>query len=328
MARRKKPPALPAAPPPTGLDAALPVVAVPGGVEYTGVLRTASHSQLVTFMGILIGIASFFTFTPIVTQLLVAGFWLATGQQGAFADTYASLLRYEHPFGMAAAQLGVAMLIPIVWALVRLIHRVRPGYVMSVVPGLRWRPLLVFLGIALVVLNAAQWIMDALAGRALSLTPQAGLAGFLVAIVLTSPLQAIAEEVFFRGYLLQALGSQVAYRWFGIVASAFVFALFHGAQNPWLFASRFAFGVLAAVLVVYTGGLEAGIAAHIVNNVFAFLYAAFGAGIASLKAIREITPTDAIGQVVMYAAFTAAALVAGRTMRLQTRTSEATGRSV
>ena len=79
-------------------------------------------------------------------------------------------------------------------------------------------------------------------------------------IVLTSPLQAVAEEIFFRGYLLQALGSLVANPWFGVVVSAVMFALLHGMQNPALFVDRLAFGLLAAILVWRTGGLEAGIA--------------------------------------------------------------------
>ena len=86
-------------------------------------------------------------------------------------------------------------------------------------------------------------------------------------ILLTSPLQAAAEEIFFRGYLMQALGSLVAKPWFGVVASALVFALLHGTQNLPLFVDRLAFGLLAGLLVWRTGGLEAGIAAHVVNNV-------------------------------------------------------------
>lgn len=303
------------------LDEALPVVAVPAGVEYTGILRTATYHPVLGFLGVVVGIAGFFTFTPLVTQLLVGAFWLATGRPGTFAETYASLLRYEHPFGMVAAQLGIAMLIPISLALLRFVHRVPSGYVFSVVGRLRWQPLLVFLGVALVSLNGVLWLTNAALGRTYTFAPQAGLAGFMVAILLTSPLQAAAEEVFFRGYLLQALGSQVPLKWFGIIASAFVFALFHGTQNAWLFGSRFAFGVLAAVLVVYVGGLEAGIAAHVINNVFAFVYAGLTTGIDEIKAVRELSPTDAVGEIVMYAAFTALALLVSRRLGLQTRTA-------
>ena len=97
--------------------------------------------------------------------------------------------------------------------------------------------------------------------------PQPGFWGFLVVIILTSPLQAAAEEIFFRGYLMQALGSLVAQPWFGVVVSAVVFALMHGVQNPALFLDRLGFGLLAGFLVWRTGGLEAGIGAHVINNI-------------------------------------------------------------
>ena len=69
-----------------------------------------------------------------------------------------------------------------------------------------------------------------------------------------------------------------------MVASALVFALFHGTQNLPLFLDRFGFGLLAGVLVVRTGGLEAGIAAHVANNVFAFVWAGLTRTIAEVKA--------------------------------------------
>jgi len=294
---------------------------VPGDAEFTGVLRTPHAGPLLPTLGVVIGIGSFLVFTPLLTQLLVGAYWLATGRPGAFAETYRSLLAYEVPWGMVAAQLGIALLIPITAALVLTVHHVRPAYVFSVVPGMRWRPFLVFLAVAAVTLNGVLWAQNAIVGKAMTFVPQPGFAGFLVAILLTSPLQAAAEEVFFRGYLLQALGSWAPNRWVGILGSAGVFALFHGTQNPALFASRFAFGVLAAVLVVYVGGLEAGIAAHIVNNVSAFVYAGLSTGIAALKATTEVTLPDAVGEVVMYAVFTAAALGVARALGLQTRTA-------
>ena len=42
---------------------------------------------------------------------------------------------------------------------------------------------------------------------------QPGFAAFLVVVILTAPIQAAAEEYFFRGYLMQALGSLVAQPW-------------------------------------------------------------------------------------------------------------------
>ena len=47
------------------------------------------------------------------------------------------------------------------------------------------------------------------------------------------------------------------------------------------------------MLVWRTGGLEAGIAAHVVNNVFAYVIAGLTTSIATLKAVREISWVDA-----------------------------------
>ena len=51
---------------------------------------------------------------------------------------------------------------------------------------------------------------------------------------------------------------------------ALLFALAHGAQDAPIFVDRFAFGLVAGVLVITTGGLEAGIAMHVLNNFLAF----------------------------------------------------------
>lgn len=304
-----------------GMVARFATERVPEGVEFTGVLRTAGATPMTAALGVMIGLGSFVTLIPLAVQALAGMYWLATGRPGPFADTYKLLAGYQVPFGMVTVQLSLALLIPIAAAVILTIHHVHPSYLFSVRPGLRWRPLLIFAVVALVTLNGVLWITNAIMGKPFVYAPQAGFAGFLVAILLTSPLQAAAEEVFFRGYLLQALGSLSASRWPGILASAGVFALFHGTQNAWLFASRFAFGVLAAVLVVFVGGLEAGIAAHIVNNVCAFAYAGLSAGgIAALKATTEVGPVDAVAEIVMYAVFTAAALVTARVLGLQVRT--------
>jgi membrane protease YdiL (CAAX protease family) len=140
-----------------------------------------------------------------------------------------------------------------------------------------------------------------------------------VVILLTSPIQAAAEEIFFRGYLLQALGSLVARPWFGIIVSSLVFAMLHGTQNLPLFADRLAFGLLAALLVWRTGGLEAGIAAHVINNVFAYLVAGLTTSVAALKAIKGIGWVDAAFDVGGFALFAVLAYGLSRLMKLRTR---------
>ena len=117
--------------------------------------------------------------------------------------------------------------------------------------------------------------------------------------------------------VLQALGSLVAKPWFGVVGSSVVFALLHGTQNWPLFIDRLAFGLLAAVLVWRTGGLEAGIAAHVVNNIFAYLIAGFTTGIPALKAVQGITWVDAAFDAGGFALFAVLAYLAFCALRLR-----------
>lgn len=152
---------------------------------------------------------------------------------------------------------------------------------------LRWRYLLVCVGLAIIALLSSLTV-------ALFL-PQPGgeeqfatvnefterTVAFLLIILLLTPLQAAGEEYVFRGYFTQAFGSLVAGVWLSrviaVTVPALLFALAHGVQEAPVFFDRFAFGVVSGVLVLVTGGLEAGIAMHVLNNFFAFGIAlAFG----------------------------------------------------
>jgi membrane protease YdiL (CAAX protease family) len=100
----------------------------------------------------------------------------------------------------------------------------------------------------------------------------AGWAPFLVSLgllLLVVPVQAAAEEYAFRGYLLQAVGAVLRRPWIPILVQAVLFAAIHGWGTPWGFADLVVFGALAGYLTVRTGGLEAAVALHVVNNLAA-----------------------------------------------------------
>jgi membrane protease YdiL (CAAX protease family) len=101
---------------------------------------------------------------------------------------------------------------------------------------------------------------------------------YLLVIVFLTPFQAAGEEYVFRGYLTQAFGGVFHRAWVAVLVPAFLFGLAHGlGQSPPVFFDRFAFGLVAGVLVIMTGGLEAGIAMHVLNNFLAYgLALAFG----------------------------------------------------
>ena len=303
----------------------LPTGEPPDGAEYTQILRGPTYLWWRSLLGVVMGLSLFLLATSLVSQVVLALAWITTAADQAFTDYSRRAFAFELPSGMLAANLGIATLIPISWLLIAMVHRVRPRWLSSVQPRIRWRYLLVCAAVAVVVLNGVL-VLSNLTDATPVWQVQPGFWGFLVVIVLTSPLQAVAEELFFRGYLLQALGSLLARPWFGIVVSALVFAAFHGGQNLALFVDRLAFGLVAGVLVWRTGGLEAGIAAHVVNNVFAYLIAGVTTGIAAVRGITSITWVDAAFDVGGFVLVTVLALLVAHRMRLRTRVDLSLGR--
>jgi membrane protease YdiL (CAAX protease family) len=311
LTARNRQPSKPAA---TGREqGALP----PGGASYPQILRGQWYAWWRSVAGVILGLSLFLLVTTVVSQALVMVFWATTAGDQPYRDYFTKAFAFELPTGMLAVNLGLATLIPIAWALMAMIHQMRPRWLSSVQPRIRWRYLFGCLAIAAVALNGVM-LLSTTVGKPLSVQTQQDFWAFLAVIVLTSPIQAAAEEIFFRGYLLQALGSLVARPWFGVIASSVVFALLHGTQNVPLFVDRLAFGLLAGLLVWRTGGLEAGIAAHVINNVFAYLIAGLTTSVAALKAIKGIGWVDAAFDVGGFALFAVLAYALSRVMKLRT----------
>ncbi|MFJ6562820.1 type II CAAX prenyl endopeptidase Rce1 family protein [Streptomyces sp. NPDC091412] len=112
----------------------------------------------------------------------------------------------------------------------------------------------------------------------------------LAMLVVLVPLQSAAEEYVFRGWLLQAAGAFLRSPWLAVLPQAVLFAAAHGWGTPWGFADLLVFGVVAGLLTIRTGGLEASIALHALNNLLAFgLSAAYVDGLASDETAADAT---------------------------------------
>lgn len=179
------------------------------------------------------------------------------------------------PVVIGGVLLSLAVLIPVTIGISVLLHRLRPGFLMSVTGRVRWRYLVSCLGLSVIALMATV-VVGALvpSGIREEITAEPHpldhrLVALLIVVALVTPFQAAGEEYVFRGYLTQAFGGLFPTA-VAIVGPAILFALAHGAQSPPIFIDRLAFGLIAGLLVVLTGGLEAGIAMHVVNNWLAF----------------------------------------------------------
>jgi membrane protease YdiL (CAAX protease family) len=204
---------------------------------------------------------------------------LANGGSTAEAER---LLTEVGPASLLLTNVTLAAAIPITGVAVLVCHQERMGWLSSVLGRFRWRLLFGCVGFAVALMAVSVGLGAALPSSAggglpaLDPPPLGELAALTAVFALTTPLQAAGEEFLFRGYLAQAIGSWIPSRVAALLVTAPVtatlFALAHGLQDPWLFADRWGFGLAASLLVWFTGGLEAAIALHAVNNLVAFAF--------------------------------------------------------
>ena len=156
-----------------------------------------------------------------------------------------------------------------------------------------WR----YLGGAVVVIAAANAALAVLAPGATTWTTFAvtgTTVALLVTVVLTIPLQSLAEELMFRGAVMPALASWVRpvvpALVVGVVLSSPVFALAHLAFDPWQLAYYTFLGICFAAIAVISRGLEASIALHVANNGLTSILNALFAGGGALVLDRSAVP--------------------------------------
>jgi len=290
-------------------------------------LRTWTYEWWKPVVGIVLAMTGMLVVAPVaLLPVLAVGVAL---QSGPFLQNFldAATLKAVTPAALFYLNLVLASMIPLTWFIMRVLHRMRPRWLASVVPRMRWRFFFVCLGLAVVAL-LAQILAGTLvpsssgdgdvAGKLNDFT--AGTAAVGLVVLLTTPLQAAGEEYLFRGYLLQAIGSLFRNRWVAIVATATLFALAHGAQNVPLFFDRFAFGLIAGWLVTRTGGLEAGIALHILNNFLAFGLALSFGDLTQTLTVSQVSWWNIVLTLTQSVVYTALVLLVARKMGLQTTT--------
>lgn len=89
---------------------------------------------------------------------------------------------------------------------------------------------------------------------------------YVAAVLIGLFVAATAEEVVFRGYLLQQTAALTKRTWLVIAINAGVFALFHLEFDPTALAARALAGAAFAWAALRLGGLEFAIGAHVATN--------------------------------------------------------------
>lgn len=254
---------------------ALPVDAVIGGLAFhrlnfarrrsgwwtplvTGILGLAIYLGFLVFVMVVIGIALFRD--PERLDDLAR-----LGQSGG--------VDMGDPL-MVAILLGtIALMLPGYILASLIVNGRRVGLVSSAAGRLRWRWMLLC-GALAVGVSAVLTVVGLLLPGGMEEPATGGPAPTwpitLVVVLLLVPVQAAAEEYIFRGYLMQSIGRWLRHPAFAILLPVPLFVLGHGYDLLGQIGVGL-FAVAAGWLTWRTGGLEAAIALHVVNNLSAFL---------------------------------------------------------
>jgi membrane protease YdiL (CAAX protease family) len=187
-------------------------------------------------------------------------------------------------FGMTAG--FVALMLPSVFFMagiylaVRIIHQRPFRTLLTPVHGIDWVCLLLGFGVWF-FFAAIKSITEGLLhpGRYVWTPDMHRFFLFVLPALILVPIQTSAEEIFFRGYILQSVGLRLRNIWVLSFLSGFFFLLPHlvnpeaSVNYPLMSVYYFAFGSALAFITLRNGRLELALGVHAANNFFTLLVA-------------------------------------------------------
>lgn len=275
------PPALRPLPAP----APLPADALTGGLAFHRLVFARRRSGWWT--PLVVGVLGVALYAAMLGVVLV-GILAAAFADPAFAQRMMTLgqniaFDLTDPFLIALTLGTIVLMLPAYVLASLIVNGRRVGLVSSAAGRLRWRWMLLCGAVAIVISLALSGLSALLpaeewdGGGVVPPQENPALWATLAVLLLLIPLQAAAEEYVFRGYLQQAIGRWLRHPAFAILLPVPLFVLGH-LYDPLGQVSVAIFAIAAGWLTWRTGGLEAAIALHVVNNLLAFLLALAGLG--------------------------------------------------
>ena len=207
-----------------------------------------------------------------------------------------------NPVQFALVMISPIMLLVGVWVAQRLVHRRTLTELTSTSTfrwPLVWQSMVIWLGLGIVFTVVESLIYP---GR-FTWTFDAG-AWIMIAplVLLLIPIQASGEELFFRGYLMQAVARLWAQPVFLVLLSGVAFMAPHlanpemgsalGGEIP-MALNYFLVGVGTAVLSLRDNGTERAIGMHVVNNLFAGIVVGYEGSVLGTPTIIQTSVIDA-----------------------------------
>lgn len=222
-------------------------------------------------------LAAVFYGAAVVAQFLAVLIWGLIelgGSDAAFEAMADRVFDFNAVAGLVFGLVNVILMWPAVELATLCVYRRWFSSVISIGRGMRWGLLgrYVLLSVPVWVVCALVMVFftdGALGGLTSGVVWNGHVVGMLVALLFLVPFQAAAEEVAFRGLAMNVIGSWLRHPAWAVLIPVPLFVFGHVYDLPGLIDVGI-FAVIVGTLTIITGGLEAGIAFHVVNNLFAF----------------------------------------------------------
>ncbi|WEV77993.1 type II CAAX endopeptidase family protein [Janibacter cremeus] len=258
--------------------------------SYVHQMRTEGYRWWRPLLALALGVGVF-----IFELLALTIIWLVVDPAMRDPDLSMAQIDLTAPVTMLMGNLMLIALIPATLVATRLGHWRPMGKLLSVTGRIRWRWLGRASLVTLVVWGAyivLGWFVE---GGEVTERPDHW-PWLILITLLTTPFQAAAEEIAFRGGLLQGVGAwikkPVVALAVGTALSVVLFALAHASLDPWVLLQLGAMGFATCYLTWRTGGLEAAIVLHTVNNVVLIVLLTLVGGLEGAY-ITDTTTSDA-----------------------------------
>ena len=190
----------------------------------------------------------------------------------------------------------VAML-AVLWLFVTKVHQKRFEAILTGRPRLDWKRIGFGFGFWLLLTIVVEVVSFLIQPETYTFDFQpAQFFPVLIVVLLLLPLQTSAEEIIFRGYLMQAVGLIAKNRWVPLLVTSVLFGLLHGA-NPEVAeygvgAALFSYiyvGLFLGVITLMDDGLELALGVHAATNIYAATVTTYPGAALPMPALFELS---------------------------------------
>jgi len=226
---------------------------------------------------------------------------LADGNPQTGVSPAGQFVGVEPALGFAAPMLASVLFLAGIFLAIRFIHQRPFRTLITPAPAIAWGRF--FQGFAVwFILSGLMSLVEALLypGRyAWTLDLRRTIPFVFLALVLV-PIQTSAEELFFRGYILQGVGLRLRNIWVLSAISGFLFMTPHflnpeAAVNYGLMGFYYFFiGAVMAYVTLRDGRLELALGLHTANNLFSALFANYTVTVMPTPSLFTVNTLDAV----------------------------------